>query len=207
MPHGRQRDSCHTDPHYQKYQQRRCHLAWRWPGTANKRSATAGNVGHVLETVKEVMKQHLCIWQRRKHLAGSCRVTTVRVVTSTICSAIKGHDLPNHMVSSSGPLTEMKLAWHSLAIAFASSVLPQPAHPEECISDEHTQKVGAQGLRRVPRRRITSALGSPQTSSLATCQDSHFSEVVQNASAAATSYGRRGQVSQAGLSKLHQLQR
>jgi hypothetical protein len=24
---------------------------------------------------------------------------------------------PNHMVSSSGPLTEMKLAWHSLAIA------------------------------------------------------------------------------------------
>lgn len=34
---------------------------------------------------------------------------------------------PNHMVSSSGPLTEMKLAWHSLAIALASSVFPQPA--------------------------------------------------------------------------------
>ncbi len=34
---------------------------------------------------------------------------------------------PNHMVSSSGPFTLMKLAWHSLAIALASSVLPQPA--------------------------------------------------------------------------------
>ena len=34
---------------------------------------------------------------------------------------------PNHMVSSSGPLTLMKLAWHSLAMALASSVLPQPA--------------------------------------------------------------------------------
>ena len=34
---------------------------------------------------------------------------------------------PNHMVSSSGPLTLMKLAWHSLAMAFASSVFPQPA--------------------------------------------------------------------------------
>ncbi len=31
---------------------------------------------------------------------------------------------PNHMVSSSGPLTEMKLAWHSLAMALARSVLP-----------------------------------------------------------------------------------
>eukprot|EP00962_Isochrysis_galbana_P008700 scaffold2423_cov113-Isochrysis_galbana.AAC.10 len=38
-------------------------------------------------------------------------------------------DSPNHMVSSSGPLMEMKLAWHSLAIAFASSVLPQPGGP------------------------------------------------------------------------------
>ncbi len=36
---------------------------------------------------------------------------------------------PNHMVSSSGPLTEMKLAWHSLAMALASSVLPQPGGP------------------------------------------------------------------------------
>ena len=34
---------------------------------------------------------------------------------------------PNHMVSSSGPLMLMKFAWHSLAIAFASSVLPHPA--------------------------------------------------------------------------------
>ncbi|CAN7974760.1 unnamed protein product, partial [Ixodes persulcatus] len=28
-------------------------------------------------------------------------------------------DSPNHMVSSSGPLIEMKLAWHSLAMALA----------------------------------------------------------------------------------------
>lgn len=32
-------------------------------------------------------------------------------------------DSPNNIVSSSGPLTEMKLAWHSLAMALASSVL------------------------------------------------------------------------------------
>ena len=38
-------------------------------------------------------------------------------------------DSPNHMVSSSGPLMEMKLAWHSLAMALASRVLPQPGGP------------------------------------------------------------------------------
>lgn len=42
-------------------------------------------------------------------------------------SAQAGAGAPNHMVSSSGPLTLIKLAWHSLAIALASSVLPQPA--------------------------------------------------------------------------------
>ena len=42
-------------------------------------------------------------------------------------------DLPNHMVRSSGPLTLMKLAWHSLAIALANSVFPQPAHRETHI--------------------------------------------------------------------------
>ena len=38
-------------------------------------------------------------------------------------------DSPNHMVSSSGPLMEMKFAWHSLAMALASRVLPQPGGP------------------------------------------------------------------------------
>ena len=38
-------------------------------------------------------------------------------------------DSPNHMVNSSGPLMEMKLAWHSLAIALARSVFPQPGGP------------------------------------------------------------------------------
>mmetsp|Transcript_176846 Transcript_176846/g.430218 ORF Transcript_176846/g.430218 Transcript_176846/m.430218 type:complete len:227 (-) Transcript_176846:1607-2287(-) len=38
-------------------------------------------------------------------------------------------DSPNHIVSSSGPLMEMKLAWHSLATAFANSVLPHPGGP------------------------------------------------------------------------------
>eukprot|EP00953_Heterococcus_sp_UTEX-ZZ885_P014078 8014-Heterococcus_DN1.PRE.2 len=36
---------------------------------------------------------------------------------------------PNHMVSSSGPLMLMKLAWHSLATALAMRVLPQPGGP------------------------------------------------------------------------------
>ena len=43
-------------------------------------------------------------------------------------------DSPNHMVSSSGPLTEMKFAWHSLAMALASSVLPQPAGSNRLVS-------------------------------------------------------------------------
>ena len=38
-------------------------------------------------------------------------------------------DSPNHMVSSSGPLIEMKFDWHSFATAFAMSVLPQPGGP------------------------------------------------------------------------------
>eukprot|EP00732_Lithocolla_globosa_P002952 Lithocolla_globosa_v1_NODE_2130_length_2151_cov_211.295802.p3 type:complete len:104 gc:universal NODE_2130_length_2151_cov_211.295802:1416-1105(-) len=36
---------------------------------------------------------------------------------------------PNHIVKSSGPLMEMKFAWHSFAIAFANIVLPQPGGP------------------------------------------------------------------------------
>jgi hypothetical protein len=38
-------------------------------------------------------------------------------------------DSPNHMVSSSGPLIEMKLTPHMLAMALANSVLPQPGGP------------------------------------------------------------------------------
>mmetsp|Transcript_179716 Transcript_179716/g.437287 ORF Transcript_179716/g.437287 Transcript_179716/m.437287 type:complete len:300 (+) Transcript_179716:311-1210(+) len=36
---------------------------------------------------------------------------------------------PNHLLSNCGPLTEMKLAEHSFAIAFASNVLPHPGGP------------------------------------------------------------------------------
>uniref|UniRef100_A0A1A9ZDZ9 Uncharacterized protein n=1 Tax=Glossina pallidipes TaxID=7398 RepID=A0A1A9ZDZ9_GLOPL len=35
-------------------------------------------------------------------------------------------DSPNHIVSNSGPLTDIKFAWHSLAMALANNVLPQP---------------------------------------------------------------------------------
>lgn len=38
-------------------------------------------------------------------------------------------DSPNHMVRSSGPLIEMKFAWHSFAMALASMVLPVPGGP------------------------------------------------------------------------------
>ncbi|CCF45191.1 cell division control protein 48 [Colletotrichum higginsianum] len=38
-------------------------------------------------------------------------------------------DSPNHMLRSSGPLTEMKLAAHSLATALANIVLPVPGGP------------------------------------------------------------------------------
>src|SRR3569833_1845879 len=38
-------------------------------------------------------------------------------------------DSPNHMLNSSGPLTEMKLAAHSLATALANIVLPVPGGP------------------------------------------------------------------------------
>ncbi|KAJ6261999.1 LOW QUALITY PROTEIN: hypothetical protein Dda_2800 [Drechslerella dactyloides] len=39
-------------------------------------------------------------------------------------------DSPNHMLSNSGPLTEMKLAAHSLATAFANIVLPVPGEQD-----------------------------------------------------------------------------
>lgn len=38
-------------------------------------------------------------------------------------------DSPNHMVSISGPLMDTKFAWHSLAMALASRVFPQPGGP------------------------------------------------------------------------------
>lgn len=38
-------------------------------------------------------------------------------------------DSPNHMVNNSGPLMDMKFALHSLAMAFARSVLPHPGGP------------------------------------------------------------------------------
>ncbi|KAH3673975.1 hypothetical protein OGATHE_001955 [Ogataea polymorpha] len=38
-------------------------------------------------------------------------------------------DSPTYLLRSSGPLTEMKLAFDSLATALASSVLPQPGGP------------------------------------------------------------------------------
>mmetsp|Transcript_9635 Transcript_9635/g.16466 ORF Transcript_9635/g.16466 Transcript_9635/m.16466 type:complete len:223 (+) Transcript_9635:759-1427(+) len=45
-------------------------------------------------------------------------------------------DSPNHIESSSGPLTEMKLDLTSLAIALATSVLPQPDGPYSSIPFE-----------------------------------------------------------------------
>lgn len=38
-------------------------------------------------------------------------------------------DSPNHIVKSSGPLIEIKLAEHSLATALAKRVLPHPGGP------------------------------------------------------------------------------
>ena len=44
-------------------------------------------------------------------------------------SLMLASDSPNHIVNISGPLIEMKLAWHSLAIALARRVLPHPGGP------------------------------------------------------------------------------
>ena len=38
-------------------------------------------------------------------------------------------DSPNYIVSNSGPLTDMKLLEHSVAIALAINVLPHPGGP------------------------------------------------------------------------------
>ena len=59
------------------------------------------------------------------HNTVCCLMTGLPLAKAQIISAQVYS--PNHMVSNSGPLTEMKLAWHSLAIALASSVFPQPA--------------------------------------------------------------------------------
>jgi hypothetical protein len=48
------------------------------------------------------------------------------------------------MVSSSGPFTLMKLAWHSFAIALASSVLPHPAR-HASVRRSQTQLAAAHG--------------------------------------------------------------
>jgi hypothetical protein len=40
-------------------------------------------------------------------------------------------DSPNHIVNNSGPLTEMKFAPHSLAIALARRVFPVPRISEK----------------------------------------------------------------------------
>ena len=64
-----------------------------------------------------------------QHHAACCRWEQLQ---SAQMPSAQGHS-PNHMVSSSGPLTEMKLAWHSLAIALASSVFPQPAGVSESV--------------------------------------------------------------------------
>lgn len=53
-----------------------------------------------------------------------CKVLALSKISLTLAS-----DSPNHMVSSSGPLMEMKFAWHSLAMALASRVFPQPGGP------------------------------------------------------------------------------
>lgn len=53
-----------------------------------------------------------------------CSALTFSNTSLTLAS-----DSPNHMVSISGPLMETKFAWHSLAMAFARSVFPQPGGP------------------------------------------------------------------------------
>ena len=55
------------------------------------------------------------------------------------------------MVSSSGPLTLMKLAWHSLAMALASSVFPHPAQCPACLILTVTQDRGPPDRDRGPR--------------------------------------------------------
>lgn len=53
----------------------------------------------------------------------------IAVLTLSKMSLTLASDSPNHMVNSSGPLMEMKLAWHSFAMALARRVLPHPGGP------------------------------------------------------------------------------
>lgn len=56
-------------------------------------------------------------------------IKNIVVLTLSKISRTLASDSPNHIVKSSGPFTDMKLAWHSLAIALANKVLPQPGGP------------------------------------------------------------------------------
>ena len=53
-----------------------------------------------------------------------------RLHTLSNTSRTFASELPSHMLSNSGPLTDMKLAWHWLATALARRVFPQPGGPK-----------------------------------------------------------------------------
>lgn len=59
----------------------------------------------------------------------SSNFVQTKALTLSKISLTLASDSPNHMVSSSGPLMEIKLAWHSLAMALANKVLPHPGGP------------------------------------------------------------------------------
>lgn len=64
-----------------------------------------------------------------EHLSTNVAQGAEETLTLSKISRTLASDSPNHMVSNSGPLMEMKFAWHSLAMALARSVLPQPGGP------------------------------------------------------------------------------
>lgn len=67
------------------------------------------------------------------------RIQGAAVLALSNTSRTLASDSPNHIVRSSGPLTEMKFATLSLAMAFAMRVLPHPGGPKKStpyIGDE-----------------------------------------------------------------------
>ena len=66
-------------------------------------------------------------------------ISSKKIIQGDACFALVNisdilrSDSPNHLLSISDPLTEMKLAFDSVATAFVSNVLPVPGGPNRSM--------------------------------------------------------------------------
>ncbi|RNA33076.1 ribosome biogenesis atpase rix7 [Brachionus plicatilis] len=92
-----------------------------WVALAKKSKSTSLEMGDFL---KAAFRMFMRDFSSGKGITHGAACLALSNTSRTFAS-----DSPNHMVNNSGPLIDIKLAWHSLAMALASRVLPQPGGP------------------------------------------------------------------------------